>query len=188
MSVWGPHAKAEGLGSRPCWGPKGRGKEAVCWGTSSNGCTHRWSLGYRAPWHQVWVGGKAQATSPLWAVPITVALDGFNVAQTHLGSMGRKGAEDGDGGNGAAGLCAGRRWGAVRGCRVSLACDLGLGTHSCIPTLDKQQLLPLTPRDGGTASNPNGLQRKQGGLWGALQPTVLCCPPPVPVSQRTPSA
>lgn len=174
------------MGCRPCWGPKGRGKEAVCWGISPSAAPTdgAWAVGHHGTEFGVGVKPRQCSLCLLWAVPVVVALDGLNTARVHLGSMGR----NGDGGSGAAGLCAGRSWGAVRGYRVSLGGGLGVGTHSCIPVLEKQQLLPTAPWDGGTASTPMGSREDResfGVLCNPLQFAAPLLSPRLP--QRTPT-
>lgn len=125
-----------------------------------------WAVGHHGTEFGVGVKPRQCSLCLLWAVPVVVALDGLNTARVHLGSMGR----NGDGGSGAAGLCAGR------GCRVSLGGGLGVGTHSCIPVLEKQQLLPTAPWDGGTASTPMG-SREDRESFGVLCNTLQFAAP-----------
>lgn len=168
--------KVARLGCRPCWGPKGRlfvGAPPPA-AAPTDGA---WAVGHHGT---VWGGVKPRQCSLclLWAVPMVVALDGLNTARVHLGSMGR----NGDGSSGAAGLCAGR------GCRVSLGGGLGVGTHSCIPVLEKQQLLPTAPWDGGIASTPMGSREDResfGVLCNTLQFAAPLLSPRLP--QRTPT-
>lgn len=62
------------------------------------------------------------------------------------------------------------------GNRVSLGGGLGVGTHSCIPVLEKQQLLPTAPWDGGTASTPMG-SREDRESFGVLCNTLQFAAP-----------
>lgn len=77
---------------------------------------------------------------------------------------------------------------AQGGNRVSLGGGLGVGTHSCIPVLEKQQLLPTAPWDGGTASTPMGSREDResfGVLCNPLQFAAPLLSPRLP--QRTPT-
>lgn len=65
---------------------------------------------------------------------------------------------------------------AQGGNRVSLGGGLGVGTHSCIPVLEKQQLLPTAPWDGGTASTPMG-SREDRESFGVLCNTLQFAAP-----------